>query len=111
MNKQKHAHTPLPWQIRATSKLMSIEGRFHQITCNDAFPSAFVPAWDMPAEGEVDGTEEALANAAFIVTACNSHYDLVDACLEFCRKVDAGEARSVRSYNQMMAALKKAGAA
>tara|TARA_R110000850_G_scaffold268956_1_gene400732 strand:+ start:534 stop:809 length:276 start_codon:yes stop_codon:yes gene_type:complete len=32
---------------------------------------------------------------------------LRDACVEFCRKVDAGEARSKRSYAQMTLALSK----
>lgn len=35
--------------------------------------------------------------------------DLVEACEEFVRKVESGEARSVRSYAQMKAALTKAG--
>lgn len=34
--------------------------------------------------------------------------DLFEACAEFCRKVDRGEARSTRSYAQMKAALAKA---
>lgn len=34
--------------------------------------------------------------------------DLLAACQEFCRKVDAGEAKSNRSYQQMSAAIKKA---
>jgi len=34
--------------------------------------------------------------------------DLLAACIEFCRKVDTGEAKSVASYNQMKAAINKA---
>lgn len=34
--------------------------------------------------------------------------DLLAACQEFCRKVDAGEARSKRSYQQMAKAIEKA---
>lgn len=34
--------------------------------------------------------------------------DLLSACQEFVRKVDAGEARSTRSYKQMKAAITKA---
>ncbi len=33
--------------------------------------------------------------------------DLLDACKEFVRKVEAGEARSIRSYAQMKAAIAK----
>lgn len=49
--------------------------------------------------------KEAIANAALIVRAVNSHDALVEACREFARKVEAGEAHSVRSYAQMKAAL------
>lgn len=38
---------------------------------------------------------------------CAAH-DLLAACQEFCRKVDAGEARSKSSYKQMAAAIEKA---
>lgn len=34
--------------------------------------------------------------------------DLLEACIEFVRKVDAGEARSTKSYEQMKAAIAKA---
>jgi hypothetical protein len=34
--------------------------------------------------------------------------DLLEACIEFVRKVDAGEARSTKSYNQMKQAISKA---
>jgi len=47
---------------------------------------------------------ECLANAKLISAAP----DLLAACQEFCRKVDAGEARSKRSYAQMAAAIEKA---
>jgi len=52
--------------------------------------------------------EENGANAEFIVRACNSHDDLLEACKEFVRKVECGEARSKRSYQQMKAAISKA---
>lgn len=47
-------------------------------------------------------------------SASNGHLmaaspDLLLACLEFVRKVDAGEAKSTRSYQQMKAAIAKAG--
>ena len=50
----------------------------------------------------------AVANALFTVRAVNSHDDLLAACREFCRKVEAGDAKSVRSYAQMKAAIAKA---
>jgi hypothetical protein len=42
---------------------------------------------------------------AKLITAAK---DLYDACAEFVRKVECGEARSKRSYAQMKAAIKKA---
>jgi hypothetical protein len=47
---------------------------------------------------------EMMANADLLAAAP----DLLAACEEFVRKVEAGEARSVRSYAQMTAALAKA---
>ncbi|MCK9566432.1 MAG: hypothetical protein M0Q43_10335 [Methanothrix sp.] len=44
------------------------------------------------------------ANARLISSAP----DLLEACEEFVRKVECGEARSVRSYAQMKAAIAKA---
>lgn len=62
------AHTPGPWTIKS-SQPMSISGNVHQITGEGRFPTAFVPAWDKPSPGEIDGTAEALANARLIAAA------------------------------------------
>lgn len=62
-------YTPGPWKINKRSWPMTITGHIHQITNNDRLPSAFVPAWDNPQEGEEDGSEEALANAHLIAAA------------------------------------------
>ena len=48
--------------------------------------------------------EQGQANARLIAAAP----DLYEACKEFVRKVDCGEARSVRSYKQMKSAIAKA---
>ncbi len=52
-------------------------------------------------------TELGRANARLIAAAP----DLLAACVEFVRKVDAGEARSTKSAAQMRAAIAKATAA
>lgn len=49
--------------------------------------------------------EEAKSNARLIAAAP----ELFEACQEFVRKVEAGEAKSKKSYAQMKAALLKAG--
>lgn len=59
----REAGTDGSWLIKATSKNMTIQGNMHQITDAAGFPPAFVPAWDAPEPGEVEGTQEALANA------------------------------------------------
>lgn len=48
--------------------------------------------------------DENQANAALIAAAP----ELLEACKEFVRKVECGEARSKRSYAQMKAAIAKA---
>lgn len=48
--------------------------------------------------------DEDWANARLIAAAP----DLLEACKEFVRKVECGEARSTKSYNQMKAAISKA---
>lgn len=51
-----------------------------------------------------DTTEETL----YLARVFAAGPDLLAACEEFVRKVDAGEARSSRSYAQMKAAIAKA---
>lgn len=53
-------------------------------------------------QGRADEVEK--SDAALIAAAP----ELLAACQEFCRKVDAGEAKSKRSYEQMAAAIEKA---
>ncbi len=53
-------------------------------------------------QGYVRGLVDEGNRSAAIIT------DLLAACEEFVRKVDAGEARSKRSYAQMRAAIAKA---
>jgi hypothetical protein len=87
------AHTPLPWQVYGPDgvKWPGIEA---------ASATIVVFGYDDDDEAGVRGTEpgepEAKANAEFIVRACNSHYDLLEA-LE-----DA--AQTFRRYEDMHAA-------
>jgi hypothetical protein len=91
-NKSPPEHTPGPWQRNAppASKYVTVfAGRNIHI-------AAIKP------EGKTQ--QECEANINLIAAAP----DLLDACQEFVRKVDEGEARSVRSYAQMKAAIAKA---
>lgn len=72
-------HTPGPWRINKFGWEMSIVGRVHQITNDEMFPAAFVPAWDRPENGETDGREEALANARLVAASPDMLADIVEA--------------------------------
>lgn len=65
-----------------------------------------------PAPNPEDEKIGVLKDAPFVVLpapiASDAAKDLLAACKEFVRKVEAGEARSVRSYAQMKAAITKA---
>ena len=69
IRKAKAEATSGPWVIRKISERMEIRGNIHQVTDMENYPSAFVPAWDEPKDGEVDGTVEALSNARLIALA------------------------------------------
>jgi hypothetical protein len=98
-------HTPRPWNFSQSpstrKKLSGIGGfgRWYKSVKNTKSIGGKIiaTAWG-------DTKEEAEANAKLIAAAP----ELLEACIEFCRKVECGEARSTRSYNQMQAAIKKA---
>ena len=91
-------HTPAPWSRGGPD---NGGGSTMGVYIDDATGSRII---DCNPEGLVMPRGECAANARLIAAAP----DLLAACLEFCRKVDAGEARSKRSYEQMAAAIEKA---
>lgn len=62
-------HTPGPWEVNRWNWPMEMSGRFHRVLNYERFPTAFIPAWSEPDPGEVDGSEEAQANARLIAAA------------------------------------------
>lgn len=62
-------HTPGPWTIDRQNWPFELTGRYHRVISDERFPTAFIPGWSEPAPGEVDGTEEAKANARLIAAA------------------------------------------
>ena len=94
-------HTPGPWEI-----VYSKQGYPYAICAPEQSPNKPGGLTDITrwASISMPSSDEGLANARLISAAP----DLLAACEEFCRKVDAGEARSVRSYAQMAAAIEKA---
>lgn len=100
-------HTPGPWKIDGP-KAMNIQCNIHRVINDDRFPAAFVPAWDQPAPGEEDGTEEARANARLIAAAP----DLLEALKALRDAVEASKKMNGREYIdlgiQVNAAIAKA---
>ena len=62
-------HTPGPWNTDRQNWPFELTGRYHRVISEERFPAAFIPAWSEPGPGEVDGTEEAKANAHLISAA------------------------------------------
>lgn len=56
------------WKARP-AKSMEMYGRLYAVLNPERIPAAFVPAWDRPREGEVDGTEEAKSHTRLIAAA------------------------------------------
>ena len=78
---------------------MELTGRYHRVITSDGFPVSFVPAWSEPGPGEVDGTSEALANAALVSAADPATIAALLAALDEARR-DAERYRFLRAvYN------------
>ena len=78
---KKIEHTLGEWVITDTDwegqPVISCQGKTIAIlTCGDEFSPKF---------------KEAMANAKFIVKACNSHYELLEACKRLLQKADVWE--------------------
>lgn len=87
-------HTPRPWHAAERGDYSDLGGNSRVILGNDR-RIAIV---------QHNGSAEDDANAYLFAAAP----DLLEACKEFCRKVESGEAKSSRSYAQMKAAIAKA---
>lgn len=87
-------HTPGPWKTVAskTHGIYWVEDEQGETICDFYIKGDFHP----------------FVNAGHNAHLISAAPDLKEACAEFVRKVDAGEARSTKSYNQMKAALSKA---
>lgn len=55
-------YTEGPWGMTYKAAF-ELTGNVYVVMSSDRFPTAFVPAWNAPALGEVDGAKEARANA------------------------------------------------
>ena len=95
----ENKHTPGPWKPSFVGQIcigVQNGGSYGQMICNTILPEK-----DEEYEKEKIEIE---SNAKLIAAAP----ELLEACIEFCRKVECGEARSKRSYAQMKLAIKKA---
>ena len=98
-------HTPGPWEIDTLTRPAEICTVHHVPTqpTEDRKGQGWI--YIRGAIGYWDADEdEQMANAYLIAAAP----DLFDACVEFVRKFESGEARSKRSYAQMKDAIAKA---
>lgn len=86
------AHTPGPWKPDPVDPLVVMGSDADERVVADC------------GHAIVMGDEQAVANAHLIAAAP----ELLAACKEFVRKCDHGEARSIRSYAEMSAAITKA---
>jgi len=68
-------HTPLPWGLTKEDGFFSIRSSHAK---ENGFSSEFICSMDGYRYRE-DRIGERKANADFIITACNSHYDLIDS--------------------------------
>lgn len=100
-------HTPGPWGVRKWHNPMRITGNVHKVTDSEGYPCAFVPAWDAPLEGQIDGTEEAKANAR-LIAAAPYLLEALERCLNFIENTEGemGETLSCGEYAR--AAIAKA---
>lgn len=90
-------YTPGPWMRNPGST--NIQCNTRNVGCVSAVDHLAL----IFADGYI-GQEQAEANATLIAAAP----ELLEACQEFVRKCDVGDARSKRSYEQMAAAIRKA---
>ena len=89
---ERAEHTPSPWSLDEKEP-----GELWISNVDRSYPVCMVTA-----SGNV--TERDKADARLIAAAP----DLLAACQEFVRKVECGEAKSTRSYEQMKAAISRA---
>lgn len=72
-------HTALPWGVSHGYCLTGSDERTRHYVAGPEPKSIGIKIATPWIEGAWDGDEEANANAAFIVRACNSHYELLEA--------------------------------
>lgn len=96
-SEQGAGHTPGPW----VANFSMVSGNVRNAIFAGEHGNQILATARDPYGGKNSVAE---ANARLIAAAP----DLFEACREFVRKVDVGEARSTRSYAQMKAALSKA---
>lgn len=106
----KPAFTPGPWHSGLNGNVYSGHSRF---LCSPSAPSVSDQRVDGESWIEMRQRTQPERDAAKLEVVATAHLiaaapELYEACAEFVRKVDAGEARSTKSYRQMQAALSKA---
>jgi hypothetical protein len=87
-------HTELPWEV-AHYEDGILEGvNFIRSTANPHPICTIINGGELP--------EVVAANAAFIVRACNSHYELLEACKAMLDQLSLGRDLSEGAYADML---------
>ena len=111
-------HTPLPWKLHHNSSTILKPFDAHGIRADNDAQSPIAVLWE---GGGTKGKPRQRANAAFIVRACNSHYELLESLqsilpdYELCEIADARHGQSnplagiwKKNCKMARAAIKKA---
>lgn len=102
------AHTKGPWRIKRKAVMMSIKCAVHQVTDEEGYPSAFVPAWmgDTP-EDPSAAPEEAMANA-YLIAAAPELLEELEWCVRALEYGYTGTAEDCEIPPSVHAAISKA---
>lgn len=95
--------TPGPWRVSSDLGAFNIDGEYNGD--GQTSPSGTFMVAHCPHSFALHGKDEAEANAAFIVEACNAHDSLVaqrDALAEALRRIEEHEYRADRRHRGMV---------
>lgn len=103
-------HTPGPWKVKTPKGLVGLEREGDRLIVSEETKEHVAAVFQYRNDNHKDKTTS-LANAEFIVTACNSHADLLAACealIGRAEKYATGSTEGGQLTKQLRAAIAKA---